>query len=92
MSLRSMTLRSGEDGGEDEERAKRPSRSQRLQRKAQLLAAENEQLRRQLGAGARPAMGCRGAHERCGRRTAAAGSRLRRRPVSHSCARIRPSS
>jgi hypothetical protein len=44
----------GEDGGEDEERGKRPSRSQRLQRKAQLLAAENEQLRRQLGAGARP--------------------------------------
>ncbi len=44
----------GEDG-EDEERGKRPSRSQRLQRKAQLLAAENEQLRRQLGAGVRPA-------------------------------------
>ncbi len=44
----------GEPGGQDEER-KRPSRSQRLQRKAQLLAAENEQLRRQLGAGVRPA-------------------------------------
>jgi hypothetical protein len=43
------------DDGEDEERSKRPSRSQRLQRKAQLLAAENEQLRRQLGAGVRPA-------------------------------------
>lgn len=43
------------DDGVDEERAKRPSRSQRLQRKAQLLAAENEQLRRQLGAGERPA-------------------------------------
>ena len=43
----------GEDG-EDEERSRRPSRSQRLQRKAQLLAAENEQLRRQLGAGVRP--------------------------------------
>ena len=44
----------GEDG-EDEERSRRPSRSQRLQRKAQLLSAENEQLRRQLGAGVRPA-------------------------------------
>lgn len=44
----------GEDGGEDEERGKRPSRSQRLQRKAQLLAAENEQLRRQMAEGARP--------------------------------------
>jgi hypothetical protein len=45
----------GEPGGQDEERGKRPSRSQRLQRKAQLLSAENEQLRRQLGAGGRPA-------------------------------------
>jgi hypothetical protein len=44
----------GDDGEADEERGKRPSRSQRLQRKAQLLAAENEQLRRQLGAGVRP--------------------------------------
>ena len=44
----------GEDG-EGEERSRRPSRSQRLQRKAQLLSAENEQLRRQLGAGVRPA-------------------------------------
>ena len=44
----------GEPGGQDEERGKRPSRSQRLQRKAQLLAAENEQLRRQLGAELRP--------------------------------------
>ena len=41
------------DNGVDEERGKRPSRSQRLQRKAQLLAAENEQLRRQLS-GVRP--------------------------------------
>jgi hypothetical protein len=44
----------GDAGGQDEER-KRPSRSRRLQRKAQLLAAENEQLRRQLGAELRPA-------------------------------------
>ena len=44
----------GDTGGQDEERGKRPSRSQRLQRKAQLLSAENEQLRRQLGAGCVP--------------------------------------
>jgi hypothetical protein len=43
------------EAGADEERGKRPSRSQRLQRRAQLLSAENEQLRRQLGAGVRPA-------------------------------------
>ena len=39
--------------GDDEEKAKSPSRSQRLQRKLQLLAAENEELRRSRPA-ARP--------------------------------------
>jgi hypothetical protein len=37
----------GEGGGEEEEASKRPSRSQRLQRKVQLLTAELDEMRRQ---------------------------------------------